>query len=167
MPNFEEIAIDVTAAQLEKVAKLNIVEELSDDSANNGSVPTAIAVTNYTNEKFANCVPIMLNNEATPALPKLYAQDSKNGTNKPYLYPCDRTDGYMEHLDDGGAGVGYSEFAKCVAIRNENGNLLSDFPTRKNEVANKLYVDTAIGEIDTALDGIIAIQNKLIGGDVV
>jgi hypothetical protein len=31
--------------------------------------------------------------------------------------------------------------------------------------ANKLYVDTAIGSIETALDSIIAIQNQLIGGD--
>ena len=30
--------------------------------------------------------------------------------------------------------------------------------------ANKLYVDTAIGSIETALDSIIAIQNQLIGG---
>jgi len=31
-------------------------------------------------------------------------------------------------------------------------------------VANKGYVDTAIGNIDTALDSIIAIQNSILGG---
>lgn len=40
--------------------------------------------------------------------------------------------------------------------------------TSENPVQNKVikaYVDNAIGDIDTALDSIIAIQNSLIGGD--
>ena len=42
--------------------------------------------------------------------------------------------------------------------------------TSENPVQNKVvkgYVDGQIGDIDTALDSIIAIQNSLIGGDSV
>jgi hypothetical protein len=42
--------------------------------------------------------------------------------------------------------------------------------TSENPVQNKVvkgYVDGQIGDIETALDSIIAIQNSLIGGDSV
>ena len=42
----------------------------------------------------------------------------------------------------------------------------SEAPTAKTPGAvGCLYMDTAKGDISTALDGIIAIQNELIGGD--
>lgn len=40
--------------------------------------------------------------------------------------------------------------------------------TSNNAVQNKViknYIDESIGDIDTALDGIIAIEEQLIGGD--
>lgn len=38
-------------------------------------------------------------------------------------------------------------------------------PTDDTEAANKKYVDNLVGDINTALDSIIAIQNELIGGE--
>lgn len=38
-------------------------------------------------------------------------------------------------------------------------------PVRAEDAANKGYVDGLVGNIETALDGILAIQNALIGGD--
>ena len=37
-------------------------------------------------------------------------------------------------------------------------------PTGDTDAANKRYVDGLVGDIETALDGVIAIQNALIGG---
>ena len=50
-----------------------------------------------------------------------------------------------------------------------NNNQLSDVgnPINNTDAANKQYVDNLIGDIETALDNIIEIQNSLIGGEVV
>lgn len=40
-------------------------------------------------------------------------------------------------------------------------------PTKPSQAANKQYVDNLVGDIETALDNIIEIQNSLIGGEVV
>lgn len=40
-----------------------------------------------------------------------------------------------------------------------------NFTSKSVMPADKTYVDEAIGDIETALDAIIAIQNSLIGGD--
>lgn len=40
-------------------------------------------------------------------------------------------------------------------------------PRADNDAVNRAYVDTAIGNIETALDSIIAIQEQLIGGESV
>jgi hypothetical protein len=40
-------------------------------------------------------------------------------------------------------------------------------PTQDAHLTNKKYVDNQIGNIETALDNIIAIQNELIGGGTV
>lgn len=40
-------------------------------------------------------------------------------------------------------------------------------PTSDKDAANKGYVDGLVGDIETALDGIIALQNTLIGGETV
>lgn len=46
-----------------------------------------------------------------------------------------------------------------------NGALYVGTPTADGHAATKQYVDNAIGDIETALDSIIAIQNSLIGGE--
>lgn len=48
------------------------------------------------------------------------------------------------------------------------GNRISSLgtPAEDNDAANKAYVDSSIGNIETALDSIIAIQEQLIGGAV-
>ena len=46
------------------------------------------------------------------------------------------------------------------------GYFLVNNPTRPYHAANKKYVDDTVGEIDTVLDNIIALQNSLIGGNV-
>jgi hypothetical protein len=54
----------------------------------------------------------------------------------------------MEHENDGGAMEdNYIGFAKRIAIRNSNGNLLSGKPKGLNEVANKKYVDDAVANV--------------------
>ena len=40
-------------------------------------------------------------------------------------------------------------------------------PTQNTDAANKIYVDDMVGNIETALDGIITLQENLIGGDTV
>lgn len=40
-------------------------------------------------------------------------------------------------------------------------------PTNDSDAVNKAYVDGLVGDIETALDGIIAYQNSLIGGETV
>lgn len=64
-----------------------------------------------------------------------------------------------------------------LKIRDENGNII-EIPalkgddyilTDKNkvEIANIVTQSEIVGDIETALDGIIAIQNELIGGESV
>ena len=43
--------------------------------------------------------------------------------------------------------------------------LSTEIPQLDARKADKTYVDEQIGDIETALDGIIAIQNSLLGGD--
>ncbi|MBQ8741196.1 MAG: collagen-like protein [Clostridia bacterium] len=77
----------------------------------------------------------------------------------------DYMEAYSENglLDDGNL----SEFGYFLARRKSNGNLLSGIPTTKHEVANKMYVDALVGDIESALDEIIALQEQYIGGDSV
>ena len=58
-----------------------------------------------------------------------------------------------------------NEVAHAVIDLEEIDTEMSD--TSNNAVQNKViknYIDESIGDIDTALDGIIEIQNSLIGG---
>lgn len=55
--------------------------------------------------------------------------------------------------------------ANTIAIRGANGTLSVGTPTADTDAANKAYVDNAIGDIEAALDNIIAIQENLIGGE--
>lgn len=51
--------------------------------------------------------------------------------------------------------------------RDANGDVLvNDTPVNPKGAVNRNYVDGKIGDIETVLDGIIAIQNSLIGGSV-
>ena len=43
--------------------------------------------------------------------------------------------------------------------------LSTEIPQLNARKADITYVDEQIGDIETALDGIIAIQNSLLGGD--
>lgn len=69
-----------------------------------------------------------------------------------------------------------NEIAHAVIDLEKNGNAskieidneMSD--VSENAVQNKViksYIDDAIGDVEAALDEIISIQNKLIGGDIV
>lgn len=64
-----------------------------------------------------------------------------------------------------------------LKIRDENGNII-EIPALKGddyiltdedkvEIANIVTQSEIVGDIETALDGIIAIQNELIGGESV
>lgn len=64
-----------------------------------------------------------------------------------------------------------------LKIRDENGNII-EVPVLKGddyiltdedkvEIANIVTQSEIVGDIETALDGIIAIQNELIGGESV
>lgn len=55
-------------------------------------------------------------------------------------------------------------YANSVPVRNSNGNLYTGMPTEIMEAVPKKYVDDIVGDIETTLDSIIAIQNELIGG---
>lgn len=46
-----------------------------------------------------------------------------------------------------------------------NGSVVTQWSKSTMKVANKDYVDGLVGDIETALDGIIAIQNELLGGE--
>lgn len=64
-----------------------------------------------------------------------------------------------------GKGGGLVLISENHEIDCSDGRLVNvDSPSDDYDAANKLYVDTAIGDIETALDGIIAIQESLIGG---
>ena len=68
---------------------------------------------------------------------------------------------YSVHDD----GTVYLDYLRLVAYQ-DNGTLYQDAEPQEDwEVANKAYVDGQVGDIETALDSIIAIQNELIGGD--
>ena len=61
-----------------------------------------------------------------------------------------------------------NKIAHAVIDLEEIDTEMSD--TSNNAVQNKViknYIDESIGDIETALDSIIAIQNSLIGGDSV
>ena len=47
------------------------------------------------------------------------------------------------------------------------GTTATTFRVPKDELATKDYVDEKVGDIEAALDGIIAIQESLIGGETV
>ena len=52
-----------------------------------------------------------------------------------------------------------------VACRIAGGRLVVGDPTQPNHAATKRYIDGLVGDIDTVLDSIIAIQENLIGGE--
>ncbi len=54
-----------------------------------------------------------------------------------------------------------------IPRRQSNGNLFTNTPVNDLDCTNKKYVDDLVGDIETALDNIIAMQNELIGGDSV
>lgn len=60
-------------------------------------------------------------------------------------------------------------YKDTIMRRDSNGRCSVLNPIRHKHIANKEYVDTvvsdAVGDIETALDNIIVIQNTLIGGD--
>ena len=65
-----------------------------------------------------------------------------------------------------------AEKEKLSGLANyDDTQIKSDIQTQQNEIDNLnnriSSVEVSIGDIDTALDGIIAIQNKLIGGGTV
>ena len=53
-----------------------------------------------------------------------------------------------------------------VVIRSKQGRAQMQDPVEEMDISNKRYVDGKVGEVETALDSIIAIQNALIGGGV-
>lgn len=61
---------------------------------------------------------------------------------------------------------GTVEFYVDELVRRDwDGNLSTNPPKNPLDCATKQYVDDSVGDIETALDSIIAIQNELIGGD--
>lgn len=52
-----------------------------------------------------------------------------------------------------------------IVIRGANGSITVDYATNPTDAVPKYYVDSKIGEVDSVLDSIIAIQNTLIGGE--
>jgi hypothetical protein len=52
-----------------------------------------------------------------------------------------------------------------IPIYNSDGRIRVMIPSNQYDAANKGYVDGLVGDVESALDTIIAIQNSLIGGD--
>ena len=96
-------------------------------------------------------VPITKNEESHP-----YAYVQEAQSEYPTVMGVDRIDGYMEaQSENGGLPDGdLSEFGGFIARRKRNGNLLSGTPKAKHDVANKMYVDALVGDIESLLGGI-------------
>ena len=63
--------------------------------------------------------------------------------------------------------VRYSRYAAVNSLvqRDEAGRTQFEAPKEAKDAVNKEYVDDLIGDVETALDSIIAIQEALIGGE--
>ena len=61
--------------------------------------------------------------------------------------------------------VSNSYVANSIAQRTASGALAVNTPTADEHATTKAYVDGLVGDVETALDSIIAIQTSLIGGD--
>ncbi len=99
------------------------------------------------NKKYANqhYVPIKTN---TDFHPYVYVQEEQ--IERPTVMGADRIDGYMEaQSENGGLPDGdLSEFGGFIARRKRSGNLISGMPNTKHDVANKMYVDDAIANVE-------------------
>lgn len=82
---------------------------------------------------------------------------------EPYKY-LQKDGGYYTHLDF--LDVKYAAYVQEDLVVGRTAICEKD-PTQDAHLTNKKYVDGLIGNIETALDNIIAIQNSLIGGDEV
>lgn len=88
-------------------------------------------------------------------------------TDSLYLFTKDGTSltGYIQLMAQGNQ----EDSSECLVIDSISGALrivgVSD-PIGVFDVANKNYIDTQIGSINTALDRILSIQNSLIGSGV-
>ena len=63
-----------------------------------------------------------------------------------------------------GTGDSESERKNAFVVKNNGSAEIQMVSVSPNSVVNKEYVDSAIGDIETVLDSIIAIQNSFIGG---
>jgi len=63
-----------------------------------------------------------------------------------------------------GATMMIADFLECYQNISAMGMQCASTPSADTDVVNKMYLDDMIGSIDTALDGIISLQNSLIGG---
>ena len=54
----------------------------------------------------------------------------------------------------------------AIARYSADGRLDTGTPNTATQAANKEYVDNKIGDIETVLDSVLAIQNAVIGGNV-
>ena len=71
-----------------------------------------------------------------------------------------------ENISNKGIANGYAPLDENIKIPDAYLRAIDDTPTEgSNNPVSSGGVYTAIGNIETALDGIIAIQNELIGGD--
>ena len=71
-----------------------------------------------------------------------------------------------ENISNKGIANGYVPLDENIKIPDAYLRAIDDTPTEgSNNPVSSGGVYTAIGDIETALDGIIAIQNSLIGGD--
>ena len=74
--------------------------------------------------------------------------------------------GEKENISNKGIANGYAPLDENIKIPDAYLRAIDDTPTEgSNNPVSSGGVYTAIGDIETALDGIIAIQNELIGGD--
>lgn len=63
-----------------------------------------------------------------------------------------------------GNGTSDTNRKNAFVVKNNGSAEIQTVSTSPNSVVNKEYVDSAIGDIETVLDSIIAIQNSFIGG---
>lgn len=110
------------------------------------NLPDYLTLTEEEKEKWTDTIGAVKKNTSTSTKLRLYAVNP-DGT---------QTVVYASNVREGNAVVRYSA----------DGRVDVGDPYLDYQAANKKYVDDKIGEIETALDNIIALQNSLIGGSV-
>ena len=159
MADYDYIPINASAERIEKIAQMDINSSVLNEESNDNSLPTSKLV-------FEELKKSEENNKII--VDEIYNPESENAQSGKAVAEA------IDSLATKNVNEGTLDFRKpdvhCVqlpfaeiqSIETYNIDILKE-PEEDTDAVNKGYVDNLVGDIDAALDAIIALQNSIIG----